>query len=315
MEEITKLPILKTVWAANREFFKQLFNVKVFLTFLLPTMLIFGFENMLSDVISHSPENVSFAVDSMLVLGFSIETLAAIYLLLVLVYLFLLPVLTLNWHRHMILNSDLKLNPIGRFKLLGRFVRKVVWIWLVMMCLAIPMVLLGYALLLSYATFLTWVDNLWIAAPICLLVAVVIAWMWVKLILTWTRMTLLLPATAVNVQLNIREIMSISKLCAGRLFVTQFLAVVAPLLLIVAVVSLFIWGLSGVEFLEPSTFMFVTLVFLGGLVSVFFTVVPIGVLSIFYMHYIVPQLPKIEKMRAEKEALDAIEQEGQTPSE
>lgn len=279
------LPIFKTIWAAHKQFFNKLFNVHGFFNFILPAALI-GFLASYFEM----KFGLAQAKDE------SILGVLTFYIIFVISNVVMGFVVAVKWYRHLILNEELGLQTKGQRAIFKSYVSKFIWILALVILMIFP---IGF--ILGTWTILNangWVIPFWVE----ILIGTVVFVAFVKVLFVAMPMYLILPAAAVGIHLKIDEAFKASKGMHGRLLATNLLTILPVSLIIGALSMFFTFQLIGIEIMnmnspEVSTYASFPTLFLLSLGSLWLIFVNATVLSIFYMHYIVPKLPLIEKER------------------
>jgi hypothetical protein len=289
IENIEKLPIMKTAWAAHRQFFSKFFTASGFFNFMLPVLL-------LSSLASYFRTAFEIAKFS----GLNEFSDLAFYLIVTLLNIILGFIVAVKWHRHMILDESVDLKTKGQWAYIKGFFLKSIWISILMILIYAPIVAVSFVVMKMFqmhggVDLPIWAIAIGSIAFVALLV---------KAIFVSVALYLTLPAAAVGVKLKVREVLKATCGMRGRLIVTSFVTGL-PILLFIFIIAF------GTIYLNFSIFNEIAddtsnsgnLLLISIFVSMFAvvfagfwgTLAGVGVLSIFYMHYIVPQLPTIEK--------------------
>lgn len=291
MENIEKLPILRTAYAAHKQFLSIMFSLRGFFLFLLPILLVSVGLQALRQLSSSWLQTSSLSGDAVVV-----------PLLLVFIFLFLYAMfnafIAVKWHRMMILDEMVNVKPYQGQWLSLKFLWKSFKLGLVWILLLLPLV----GVFVGVTTLFEGQQTVIAFSSIPLLILFIIAF------LMLLGMSLSLPATAVGVSLKIKDAFKLSKGIRLRLLGTTFVAGL-PVMIVMAVlgfIAFFILftSLSSVSILPWvwGLVVFVVCLVLLLLASLWAMFVGIGVLSIFYMHYIVPQLPMLKAGEDVKDA-------------
>ncbi|MAI08570.1 MAG: hypothetical protein CMF61_06385 [Magnetococcales bacterium] len=291
MENIEKLPILRTAYAAHKQFLSIMFSLRGFFLFLLPILLVSVGLQALRQLSSSWLQTSSLSGDAVVV-----------PLLLVFIFLFLYAMfnafIAVKWHRMMILDEMVNVKPYQGQWLSLKFLWKSFKLGLVWILLLLPLV----GVFVGVTTLFEGQQTVIAFSSIPLLILFIIAF------LMLLGMSLSLPATAVGVSLKIKDAFKLSKGIRLRLLGTTFVAGL-PVMIVMAVlgfIAFFILftSLSGVSILPGvwGLVVFIACIVMFLLASLWAMFVGIGVLSIFYMHYIVPQLPML---KADEDVKDA----------
>ena len=291
MENIEKLPILKSAWASHKQFFNIFFSLKGFFLFLLPTLMIaIGLQAVRQLASSW------YSSSYMLGEGTLLPMLAVFFF--VFLYMMFNAFIAVKWHRMMILDEMVNVKPYQGQWLSLKFLWKSFKLGLVWILLLLPLV----GVFVGVTTLFEGQQTVIAFSSIPLLILFIIAF------LMLLGMSLSLPATAVGVSLKIKDAFKLSKGIRLRLLGTTFVAGL-PVMIVMAVlgfIAFFILftSLSGVSILPGvwGSVVFIVCLVLLLLASLWAMFVGIGVLSIFYMHYIVPQLPMLKADENVKDA-------------
>lgn len=291
MENIEKLPIFKVAFAAHKQFLSIMFSWRGFFLFLLPVLLVSVGLQALRQLSSSWLQTSSLSGDAVVA-----------PFLLVFIFIFLYAMfnafVAVKWHRMMILDEMVNVKPYKGQWLSLKFLWKSFKLALVWILLLLPLV----GVFVGVTTLFQGQQTVIALSSIPLLILLIIAF------LMFLGMSLSLPATAVGVCLKIKDAFKLSKGIRLRLFGATLVAGL-PVMIFMAVfgfIAFFILfaSLSGISVLPGvwGVVAFVACILMFLLASLWAMFVGIGILSIFYMHYIVPQLPLLK----EEENVDAL---------
>lgn len=352
MENIDKLPILKTAWVANKEFFKQFVKIKVFLFFFLPCIALYGVSTyfdleksraerfvlkqvalldsayryeLFKDVkggekaaqlqilegdLSSLTYNKSLddtklspwllnwkkAMTSSVIADHTeFKTNSGLLSLLLLICGSLFVVV---WHRSVILNQPASINPLGKFKLCGRYILKAIVYGIAIALAVIPVGVVFWAVYYGYLYLMIAAGGLnLLTGFVMILAAIVAGFVLVKWWFFVYAASFVFPAVSVGKNLGVLESYRLAKKVSGRLMLTMISSSIVPFVFIILVGV--VYGFVGSSSLQTEAVSMVVALFLGA-GTLWLVLSQVGVLSIFYMHYIVPQLPALEKAREEK---------------
>ena len=298
MQNIEKLPILKSAWASHKQFFNIFFSLKGFFLFLLPTlMVVIGLQAVRQ--MASSWYNSSYMLGE----GTLLPMLTVFFF--VFLYMMFNAFIAVKWHRMMVLDEMVSLKPCKGQWLSLKFLWKTVKLGAVAFVLFMPLVALIAVVLHNFQGQDVWLTLLLMPLVVLFILALMMFW----------GMTLSLPATAVGVSLKIKDALKLSKGIRLRLFGTSFVAGI-PVVVVMAILGFICFYLlfsmmTGIYPL-PAFWSFTALIvgvtlFLFSSLWVMF--VGVGVLSIFYMHYILPQLSTL-KAQALEEDVDLSSKNG-----
>lgn len=312
MEHVEKLPVFKTIWSAHKQFFKVFFNIKSLLTFILPLFFVgallevathyLGLEIYELELFAYTGEEISFDVLKGFILSAGIVVLIGLLSWIVSAFA------AVGWHRMMILSENLKLNPASRGKYIKGYIKDALWLLLIgafyYLIITITTTLLiasgGYILLntIDVGNEYEWIESAFL--PFTAFVTVLIS---IFLSRRFIMLSLCLPAAATGQRIKFKEIKSVFK-NKWRLFFSSALTCLMPTVCLIAVIATVAFSevnldaenldaLSQPVSFHPAVTAF--MMFLG----VWMVYSYLSVLSMFYMHYVMPQLPEVLRKREE----------------
>ena len=310
------LPMWKTAWAANKQMFEMIFSKKGFFFFFLPIVVLniltfiatmdvqFSMENASHEVTvsetMDAPEGSSYTDES-----YTSETIDVLedqmhmptddknlllsILAIIFVNYFVALLAAVRWHRFMILQEDVAFSPFGLGKPMWKFLVKIVLITLFSM--GVVTVLIGG----TFLTFNALMDYMFIRIFVAVIVSIVVIYFVFKVV---PQLYLVLPAMAVNMPLTFSQAYRYGKPSSIRLVFTTMLSgvlVILPLNLLLLLLS------QAQSFTGETGMAYYCIISLSAIVSSLSIFPSIGVLSMFYMHYILPKLKEEAALEGDEE--------------
>lgn len=316
-----KLPIFKTAWVAHKQVFVALFNRKNMINFFLPIFLFslfytvidtypnlkawaeHGYDLTAMDTVpSLELDPLTGAEDALDAEGVLVPAEgefaqnmvneSPLWFKLILaafmaVYLMVTSFMAVKWHRKMMKDEDLTLNFFALQDISFSYLLRSLLIFIVTFAATFGFMYITFAAV--SAAFV--VANGMSLGSLLIIILSLVLFMW--LLMFWILpMYLMLPALSVKANVTFKEIRyMLTKGQKVRFFV---LSIVTQILFVVpTVVLFFLLPYVLVNYFSTVAVMAILLV-VGSVLSMIWPLFMVSALSMFFMHYILPQMGKLE---------------------